>query len=219
MDYLIKMDNVKKSFGKLKVLDSLNINVKKGEFLVIFGPSGCGKTTLIKVLGGLIPYSGKVDIKDKELGIVFQESRLFPWLTVKKNAVFGLELQGKGVNEKETDSVLRKLGLCDFEDDYPSKLSGGMRQKVAFARVLLTKPDIMLLDEPFSSLDVISRRKLQSELLKMRGRMTLVLVTHNIEEALKMGDRIIVLSKRPARIKGVLSLGNKTKRKVMELLR
>lgn len=216
----IEVSNLRKKFGRNKVLDGISFSVKKGDFVVIFGPSGCGKTTLIKILSGLIACEGDVDVGSKRIGVVFQEPRLFPWLSVEDNIKFGLELQNKKQPQKDIDRVIDALEISNFKDDYPDQLSGGMKQKVALARVLVTKPDVIVLDEPFASLDVVTRKKLQDELLKIHKRKaTMIFVTHNIEEALRLGKKIIVLSNKPTKVKGFLTGKNRSKKRMLDLMR
>ena len=212
---ILEVKNLKKEFEDLKVIDNISFSVEKGEFLILFGPNGCGKTTLLKLIAGLIePTSGDVllhgeNLKKKlnhnhKIGFVFQEDRLFPWKTVYEN--LNIVLEHFFSNEKERQAIIKKylnlVGLWNFRDYYPNKLSGGMKQKVALARALAIGPEFILLDEPFGALDVYSREKLQEETLRIwrETNKTMVFVTHNIDEALKMGQKIILLSGRPSKI-------------------
>jgi len=192
--------------GRLPVLDDLTLHIKAREFVCILGPSGCGKTTLLHLVAGFQrPSSGRIVVSGKEVSgpgperaMVFQHSALFPWFTVAGNIGYGLR-QGNRGRIKE---LLRLVGLEAFADAHPHQLSGGMRQKVSLARALALEPDVLLMDEPFAAIDTLNRERLQDELLRIREAMgcTIVFVTHNIQEAVYLSDRTIVLSQRPATI-------------------
>lgn len=196
------------SGGKaVHALGPLDLEVGKGEFLSIVGPSGCGKSTLTKVIAGLLePTSGSVTVRldgtsVAPIATVFQDYGIFPWKTVIDNVRFGLTVNGVGRAEATERARLwiDKLGLSGFEDRYPSSLSGGMQQRVSIARALSVEPEILLMDEPFASLDAQLREILQEELLHLhqaQGR-TVLFVTHSLEEALVLGDRVLVLTARP----------------------
>ena len=202
---------------EIKAIDNLSFNCAKGEFLSIIGPSGCGKTTVLSLIAGLIkPSSGKIIINgiDKskddakiELGYMLQKDQLFPWRTIEKNVFLPLEI--KGINTKENReyalSLLEKYGLIEFRKNYPSELSGGMRQRVALIRTLAYKPQLLLLDEPFSALDSQTRLNVCEDVYKIikQEEKTTILVTHDISEAISMSDKIIVLSNRPAQVKSI----------------
>ncbi len=187
------------------VLANLDITVHEGEFVCVLGPSGCGKTTLLNLIAGFIfPTQGRVLFKGREItgpgpdrGVVFQDPTLFPWLNVLKNVEFGLKFQGiKGARLSETARRhLGNMGLAGHEGKYPYALSGGMRQRVAIARILALEPEVLLMDEPFSALDANTRERLQDELLRawLAHRRTVVYVTHSVEEATYLADRVIVL--------------------------
>ena len=195
--------------GYLHVLDDIHARIRPQEFLCILGPSGCGKTTLLRVLAGLDQANkGKVVFPGKHfprIGIVFQESNLMPWRTVLENILLPLEL--KGTNPKEAQAqaldLIELVDLQDFKDVWPSSLSGGMAQRVAIARALIQDPDLLLLDEPFRSLDAITREQMGAELLRVwqARRKTVVMITHSISEALLLADRVLVLTQRPARVR------------------
>jgi len=197
------LENVSHSYGAVAVLNNLNLVVNQGEIVVLVGPSGCGKTTILNLLSGHIkPFSGTIE-REGIIRTVYQHDGLFPWLTVSENISIGLRSVEDGSRSKnELQELLKLIHLEDFKDHYPHQLSGGMRQRVELARVLAGDSDILLMDEPFSSLDYQSRLRMRHELvrlLKERPR-TVVFVTHDIEEAAQLADRVLVLSNRPATI-------------------
>ncbi len=195
--------------GYLHVLEDIHTRIRPQEFLCVLGPSGCGKTTLLRVLAGLDEATrGKVIYPDRQsprIGIIFQESNLMPWRTVLDNILLPLEL--KSVDPKEARAqaleLIELVDLQDFMDVWPGSLSGGMAQRVAIARALVQDPDLLLLDEPFRSLDAITREQMGTELLRVwqARRKTIVMVTHSISEALLLADRVLVLTRRPARVR------------------
>lgn len=194
-------------------LKNIELDIPQGQFVCLLGPSGCGKSTLLNAVAGFsLPSSGTIHADGKlvtgpgpERGMVFQEYALFPWMTVAKNIAFGLEI--KGMAQREIDAkvadLLKMLSLQDFAQRYPKDLSGGMRQRVAIARVLALDSPIMLMDEPFGALDALTRRNLQDELLRIWSELkkTIIFVTHSIEEAIYLADRIIVMTYRPGTVK------------------
>ena len=197
--------------GTVKALEKISFTVHKEELLCIVGPSGCGKTTLLKLIAGLLePTSGEIafygDPPDSQprTALVFQDHGLFPWMTVVDNVAFGLEMRGIPRKERHDRALvfIKKVGLADFAHSYPNELSIGMRQRVGIARAFLTDPQILLMDEPFGSLDAQTRRVLQEELLKLwkKDRKMVVYVTHDIEEAILLGDRVLVMTGRPGSI-------------------
>ena len=195
------------------VLKAVDIEVQTGEFLSVIGPSGCGKTTLLKILHGLeTPTSGSVDwYADPRRAMVFQEALLLPWRTVIENVSFALECQGltgPEVREQASDALAR-VGLSDFEEHHPHEISGGMMQRVGLARALLVKPDVLLLDEPFSSLDVETRQGLQDQLLQIweSEGFTVIFVSHTLEEVAYLSNRVAFLSGDPARIQHMAEIG------------
>ena len=215
----IDVEAVSKRFGEVQALIDINITVRAGEFLSLIGPSGCGKTTLLKTIAGLVPAdSGRVRIGDRvvsgpggrEASVVFQDFALLPWATVQKNAEFGLLLRHVPGPERAeaARSALVKLGLAGFEQAFPSQLSGGMQQRVGLARALAVNPQVLLMDEPFASIDEQTRRVFQDDLLKLWSaeRKTVVLVTHSMEEAIYLSDRVVVLSPRPGRVHRLLEV-------------
>ncbi len=196
--------------NKINVIKDMNFAVKEGEFLCLLGPSGCGKTTLLRIIANLEnPTSGIVtwdqnSIQPK-IGFVFQEHSLLPWRTVYGNIAFGLELLGKEKEEiqKEIKRLISFVNLKGFENSYPRELSGGMQKRVAIARALAVNPDILLMDEPFVSLDAQTRNTLQKELVKIwkKTNKTVIFITHNVDEAVYLSDRVLILTQRPTSIK------------------
>ncbi len=216
MSHKLEIRDVTKTFkteeGELMALDSFNVVVKPCEFLCIIGPSGCGKSTLLRLIAGLDePSSGTIILDGKELkgpspdrGMVFQEYSLFPWRTVLKNVTFGLELQKMAKQERYriAKEYIELVGLKGFENSYPYELSGGMKQRVAIARAIAPEPSILLMDEPFGSVDAQTRNALQEELLEIwqRTRKTILFVTHSVDEAVYLADRVAVMTARPGHL-------------------
>ncbi|HOQ09707.1 MAG TPA: ABC transporter ATP-binding protein [Syntrophomonadaceae bacterium] len=196
MGNLIVITNLAKSFDDKKVLDNINLSICKSERAALIGPSGSGKTTLLRIISGLeTPSQGTVQIHTRNIGYVFQEPRLIPWRTVEQNLLF--------VNpDAELEDILAKLRLKDFKNHYPHQLSGGMKQRVNLARALITNPDLLILDEPFSSLDLPIKLEIINDVLLQwqERKFTMILVTHDLKEALLLADRIIILSSSPGRI-------------------
>lgn len=198
--------------GSLRVLEDISFEIRAGEFFVIVGPSGCGKTTFLRIVQGLDkPSTGEILLSGKPLsgpgpdrGFVFQLDSLFPWRTVLQNVTFGPELKRKPRAEYEPHArdIIALVGLKGFEGHYPHELSGGMRQRVNLARAFAVDPDILLMDEPFASLDALTRETMQQELLRIVAETakTVLFITHQIEEAVLLADRIAVLSARPGRL-------------------
>lgn len=193
----------------LPVLDGLSFRISQGEFVCILGPSGSGKSTLLRTLAGLLPASsGEVRLNGAPLqgpasgtGLVFQNANLMPWRNVLQNIALPLELGGQSTHAAQ--AMLELVGLQGFENSLPGQLSGGMAQRVAIARALVQDPQLLLMDEPFGSLDAITRERMEDELLRLWGarRTTVVLVTHDIGEAVYLADRVLVLSTRPAQVR------------------
>ena len=199
-------------YGDLVVYERLKFSVAANEFVCICGPSGCGKTTLLDMLAGILkPSQGQVlidgapaDPKKQSISFVFQEPSTFPWLTVKDNVATGLRIKGTGRAEidAKVKEIVEMVGLTGFETYYPHQISGGMKQRVAIARAFATDSDLILMDEPFVSLDQPTRERMQCEVLDIwrHRKRTVIFVTHNLEEAVFLGDRILMLSAKPARI-------------------
>lgn len=202
----------KRDIAPVLALKDVNLTVHDNEFLTILGPSGCGKTTLLRLIAGLLPWDdGEITIDGKpvrgpgpERAMVFQSFALLPWLSVLDNVAFGLELTGISKSERyaRSEELIQMVGLTGFEKRYPTELSGGMQQRVGLARALAVKPQVLLMDEPFGALDEQTRRLLQEELLAIWEvqRTTVVFITHSMEEAVLLGDRVVLMSARPGRI-------------------
>ena len=198
--------------ARLLAIDNLSLAVDEGEFVSIVGPSGCGKSTFLKIVDGLVPAtSGELRLDGRsirgpgvERAMVFQDASLFPWYTVLRNVAYGLECQGVGRREAEQRArpLIELVGLAGFEHHYPYELSGGMQQRVNLARALTVDPELLLMDEPFAALDAQTRELMQSELLNVwqQSRKTVLFITHQIDEAVYLSDRVIVMSARPGRL-------------------
>jgi len=211
-------DHISHRFGALDVLDSVSFTVGGGEVVAIVGPSGCGKSTLLSILGGLLrPSGGAAELRGaapvgslNPLTFVFQDFALLPWCTVEENIEFPLLHTGLSLGERRAvvDDALRRTSLADFRGTYPKQLSGGMRQRVGIARALAVRPAILLMDEPLSALDSQTRELLMEDFVRLLadGAMGAVYVTHNLEEAIRLADRIVVLSRRPGRVREVVAI-------------
>jgi NitT/TauT family transport system ATP-binding protein len=213
----IRIETMSVTFGTegagVTALKDVSLDIGAGEFVCLLGPSGCGKSTLLNAIAGFIsPTRGAITVQGAPVthpgpdrGMVFQEYALFPWMTVEKNIAFGLEIKGLPPAEiaAKVDGLLAMLRLSEFRKRFPKDLSGGMRQRVAIARVLALDPPIMLMDEPFGALDSLTRRTLQDELLRIwqAVRKTVIFVTHSIDEAIYLGTRIVALTYRPGTVK------------------
>jgi NitT/TauT family transport system ATP-binding protein len=221
-DALLIVDGVTKQFetpdGILTAVDNLSLTVAPGEFLGVIGPSGCGKSTLFNVIGGLIDgYEGRVTVAGEtvsgphpSIGMVFQEESTFPWRTVIDNVAFPLEIAGlpKAQRYERARHFVHLVGLDGFERRYPAELSGGMRQRVSMARTLASEPKILLMDEPFASLDEQTRLLLGDKVLQIQQELkqTTLLITHNITEAVQLSDRILVMTYRPGKVKRIVDI-------------
>jgi len=201
--------------SEVTAIDNISLNVKQGEFIVVIGPSGCGKSTLLSIICGILkPSSGEIYIDGvkttgitPKIGYMLQSDNLLEWRSIYKNILLGLEIQGR-INEETIDyanKLLKTYGLYDFRNSYPSQLSGGMRQRAALIRTLVTNPEILLLDEAFSALDYQTRLSVTDDVYSIikKENKTTVMVTHDIPEGISMADRVVVLSKRPAVIQSI----------------
>jgi NitT/TauT family transport system ATP-binding protein len=206
---LLRLEGVRVAFGEVAVLDGIDLEVRDGEFVALVGPSGCGKTTLLNLCSGwLAPGSGRVD-RPAAQRMVFQQDGLFPWLTVEENIYLGIRRTGDDAERRRrAQSLIALIGLDGFDYHYPHQLSGGMRQRVELARALGGDTPLLLMDEPFSSLDYLARMRMRAELARILREQprTVLLVTHDIEEAAQLADRVLVLSDRPARIRAEVAI-------------
>jgi NitT/TauT family transport system ATP-binding protein len=223
----IRIADLRKQFGELIAIDGVSVDIAQGEFFTIVGPSGCGKTTLLRILAGLDSItSGTIEIEmpnsERPMNsMIFQGDSIFPWMTVRDNAAYGLKM--RGVNASAIKEIvghyLARTGLTRFADYYPHQLSGGMRQRVSIARAFANDPEILLMDEPFSALDAQNRLLLQEELLRIweEHKKTVVFITHSVDEAVFLGDRIMVMTAQPGRVKTFVPLPLGRPRNIMEL--
>ena len=211
MKEVLKLKKVSKRYqaknGEVEALSNISFDVKEGEFVSIIGPSGCGKSTLLSIIAGLEPKTeGDIQI-DGNTGYMLQKDSLLEWRSIYDNVLFGLEIGHKKTKENEAYvlDLLKKYGLYEFKDKYPTQLSGGMRQRAALIRTLAIKPNILLLDEAFSALDYQTRIMVTNDIFQIlkNENITAVIVTHDISEAISMSDRVVVLSKRPATVKSI----------------
>jgi ABC-type nitrate/sulfonate/bicarbonate transport system ATPase subunit len=218
----IKIENVSKHFTQsdgttLTALDHVNLTVKAGSFISLIGPSGCGKTTLLRAIAGLnladegtVSLDGEIITKPGyDRGFAFQQANLYPWLSIKKNIAFGLKARGIYQSQKEElDKYIEMVGLKGFENSYPHQLSGGMNQRAALARALVGHPKVLLLDEPLGALDAFTRMTMQDEILRIwkEHEMTMIMVTHDVDEAVYLSDQVVVMTPRPAKIEQVIDI-------------
>lgn len=221
----LELRNLEKSFSRGKeetihVVKDFSLEIRNLEFLAVIGPSGCGKSTLLRLIDGLIPSdSGAIFMDGRDItgvvggqgrGMVFQSFDLFPWRTTRENVEFGLEVKGVAAAQRKEQALhyINLVGLAGFEDSFPHELSGGMQQRVGFARALAIQPEVLLMDEPFGALDVQTRDILQDELLNIwdKEQKTVLFVTHSIEEAIYLADRIAVITPRPAQVERIIEV-------------
>ena len=215
-DKALVIDGVRQFFGtkgaKVQALSRVDLVIEPGQFVTLAGPSGCGKTTLLRLIAGFMrPTEGQITIEGRAVpgpgpdrGVVFQAPTLYPWMTVRSNIELGLKFQGakKSLRQEQSDRFMHMVGLTDFADRRPYELSGGMQQRCQIARVLASDPDFVLMDEPFGALDALTRERLQEELLTIwrETGKTILFITHSVEEAVFLGSRVLVMSRRPGRI-------------------
>ena len=218
-DAMIEVRHIDKTFAAkqrkaspVKILDDVSLSIANREFVSILGASGCGKSTLLRIVAGLVPHDGgevrvagqRVTRPAPEIGVVFQTSNMLPWLTVRQNLLLGTRLRKipKAKSEPRVAALLEMLGLAQFADHHPHELSGGMRQRASIGQILALEPKVLLMDEPFGALDALTRDNLNVELLRIwqEHRQTVLLVTHSIEEAVFLSDRVIVMSARPGKV-------------------
>lgn len=218
----IRIQDVCKTYhsarGDVHALEKVNLDIDENEFVCIVGPSGCGKSTLLNILAGLETYdSGVVTLNGEDIvgpgserGVIFQQYALFPWLTVRKNVEFGLKYQNVSKQEAReiADHYIKMVDLTEFADKYPRELSGGMKQRVAIARGYAVSPDVLLMDEPFGALDAQTRAQLQEDLLHTweQERKTCFFITHDVEEAVLLSQRVVIMSARPGRVKEIVDI-------------
>ncbi len=223
---MVEVQQISKTFQKLvkdkpmevKALAEVDFSIRENEFVSIIGPSGCGKTTLLRIIDGLIPCDGgqviingkKVTAPGPDRAVVFQSFALLPWRTVLANVEFSLELRQVSKEERTriARTYLERMGLSEFEDHFPHELSGGMQQRAGLARALAVNPLILLMDEPFGSVDAQTRQLLQEELLELwqREKKTVIFVTHSMDEAVYLSDRVVIMSPRPGRVAEILNV-------------
>jgi len=226
MSNLLKLKNVTKNYhtkeGEIKAIDDISFNLNEGQIISLVGPSGCGKSTILSLISELDKkYSGSIIKKDNlKIAYMLQSDALLPWLTIYENAILGLKIQNKLTkdNLNYVNYLLEFYNLTEFKDNYPKSLSGGMKQRVALIRTLALKPDLLLLDEPFSALDQQTRLLISDDVYKIlkKENKTVILVTHNIEEAITFSDEVIILSKRPALVKSIIPINIENKDSIYE---
>lgn len=220
---VLNLNDVSKSFSRVdsdsvtNAVQNINVEMQKGEFVSLVGTSGCGKSTILRMIAGLIaPTTGTIMLNDKQIkepssdvGMVFQKPTLYPWLTVEDNVSFSLRMQHKYKEHKdEVERMINVIGLEKFKKDYPGQLSGGMAQRVALARAMINKPGILLMDEPLGALDAFTRMNMQNEILDMwkLNKQLVIMVTHDIDEAVYMSSRVLVMDAHPGRIKAEINI-------------
>lgn len=219
-DYIIEVKRVTHVFKdedgrKNEAIRDVSFSVKQGEFFTILGPSGCGKSTLLRILTRMIqPSHGEIlfsdHVKPEQVAMIFQSFAIFPWLTVYENVEFGLKMRGVADDKRKetTEEHINEMGLSGFENSYPKDLSGGMKQRVGMARALAMNPKILFMDEAFSALDAFTAQRLREDVLNLwlKDKITIIMVTHAVEEALEMSDRILVMTPHPGRVEAVLDI-------------
>lgn len=226
MNNLLEIKNLTKNYhtkeGEIKAIKDFSFDIKEGQIISLVGPSGCGKSTLLTIIANIDTESAGCILKKDDLKIAYmlQSDALLPWLTIYENAIIGLKIQNKLTKEnlEYVDYLLEFYNLNEFKNNYPRSLSGGMKQRVALIRTLALKPDLLLLDEPFSALDQQSRLLISDDVYKLikKENKTVILVTHNIEEAIIFSDIVIILSKRPSIIKNIVPIDIENKESIYE---
>ena len=207
---MIEVSKVTKHFDEVQALAEVNLDVATGEFISIVGPSGCGKSTLLRIIADLVSTDGSIS-KPNKGAFVFQDSALLPWRTVQGNVELLMELEHTNQKRAKAAIALKQVGLNGFEKSYPHQLSGGMKMRLSLARSLVLDPEYILLDEPLSAVDELTREVLQEELYDMwkRDKFTAILVTHNIAEAVYLSNRVVIMSPRPGKITDVVNISKK----------
>jgi len=207
---MISVSNVTKNFDEVHALSEVNIDIAAGEFITIVGPSGCGKSTLLRIIAGIISPSNGNTTKPDKGAFVFQDAALLPWRTVRKNVELLMELEkiDKVEREYKAEQALEQVGLTGFEKNYPHELSGGMKMRLSLARSLVLNPEYLLLDEPLSAVDELTREVLQEEIYELwkQEKFTAILVTHNVTEAVYLSNRVVVMSPRPGKITHIVDI-------------
>lgn len=215
----LELKGISKSYGNSKILSEINISLAKGEFATIIGANGSGKSTLLKIAAKILePSSGEIQ-STKKISYVPQQDGLLPWKTVEQNLMLPMQISSKNIASAKVQKILKDFELNKFSKNYPAELSGGMKQKLAIVRSMITSPELLLLDEPFSSLDAITRLTMQNWMqdIWLQKKPTVLLVTHDIREAILLSDRIFVFSERPGTVKKVFDLKNKHPRTHQDL--
>lgn len=211
---MVSLKQVDLAFGNLQLFNNLNLSIERQEFTCLFGPSGVGKSSILNLLAGLIkPNAGEVIVEESRIGYVFQDARLLPWCTVKENieiSLFALKLSTAQINQR-VDELINRLNLSEFAYYYPNQLSGGMKQRVSLGRAFVIEPNLLLMDEPFAALDEKLKLEMHNLLLELIqwNNCTTVFVTHDLEEAIKLADKIVVMSGRPCEIKNFININQK----------
>ena len=216
---MISVSNVTKHFDEVHALAKTNLDIATGEFVTVVGPSGCGKSTLLRIIAGIISPSNGNTIKPDKGAFVFQDSALLPWRNVQKNVELLMELESFPEEQikGKARSVLKQVGLTGFEKSYPHQLSGGMKMRLSLARSLVLRPDYLLMDEPLSSVDELTREVLQEEIhtLWKEDKFTAILVTHNVAEAVFLSNRVVVMSPRPGKVTHIVDIPFKKRDKLL----
>ena len=216
---MISVSNVTKHFDEVHALAKTNLDIATGEFVTVVGPSGCGKSTLLRIIAGIISPSNGNTVKPDKGAFVFQDSALLPWRSVQKNVELLMELESfpKVQIAEKASSILKQVGLTGFEKSYPHQLSGGMKMRLSLARSLVLRPDYLLMDEPLSSVDELTREVLQEEIhtLWKEDKFTAILVTHNVAEAVFLSNRVVVMSPRPGKVTHIVDIPFKKRDKLL----